>query len=287
MSCFPDRLAHVKVTMASDAGHVGRPNEDFVGAVPGAVVLLDGAGIRGTDSICHHGAAWYSHTLGTTLLGQLSREPRVDLIAALAESIGQVSGQHRRTCDVDNPSSPQSTVAIVRFDADRVDLLVLADVFVVVDPSEAGPQVITDSREVSVRSECSAVLRGLSVGTPEYERTKLSVIDALRARRNQPGGYWIAKEDPQAAAHAVTGSVPLSQLDGVALLSNGASRVVDPYRLAPWPGVLDLIRTKGPGEILRRVRAAETETSATDSSAAIRHPDDATIAYCEPAEPTT
>ena len=80
-----------------------------------------------------------------------------------------------------------------------MDFLVLADVFVLLDSSESGPQVVTDSREVSVRTECSSALRGLPAGTPEYERTKLSVIDAFRARRNQPGGYWIAKDDPNAA----------------------------------------------------------------------------------------
>ncbi|HEU4540972.1 MAG TPA: hypothetical protein VFR23_07570 [Jiangellaceae bacterium] len=274
----------MKVLMASSSGHVGRPNEDFVGAVPGAVVLLDGAGIPGTDSICRHGVAWYSHTLGVTLLGRLSCEPGTDLVAALADSIAQVSGQHRHTCDIADPSSPQSTVAIIRFDADRVDFLVLADVFVVLDWSEAGPQVVTDSREVDVRGECSSVLRGLPTGTPEYERTKLSVIDALRARRNQSGGYWIAKDDPQAAMQAVTGSVPVGQLDGAGLLSNGASRIVDPYRLAEWPAVLDLMRTNGPDEILRRVREAETEARATDAIPDIGLPDDATAAYSEPAE---
>jgi hypothetical protein len=281
---LPARLSRVRVMMASDSGHVGRPNEDFVGAVPGAVVLLDGAGIPGTDSICRHGVAWYSHTLGATLLGQLAREPGADLGAALADAIGQVSGQHRHTCDIANPSSPQATVAIIRFDADRVDYLVLADVFIVLDSSEAGPQVVTDSREVSVRNECSSVLRGLPTGTPEYERRKLSVIDALRARRNQAGGYWIAKDDPHAAMQAVTGSVSLGELNGAALLSNGASRIVDPYRLAQWPAVLDLMREKGPDEILRQVRAAETEARATDAISDIRRPDDATVAYCEPAD---
>lgn len=60
LSRYPDRLSRMKVMMASNPGHVGQPNEDFVGAVPGAVVLLDGAGIPGTDSICRHGVAWYS-----------------------------------------------------------------------------------------------------------------------------------------------------------------------------------------------------------------------------------
>ena len=54
---------------------------------------------------------------------------------------------------------------------------------------------------------------------------------------------------------------------------------MDPYRLAAWPAVLDLLRTKGLDEIIRRVREAETE--ATDPVGDVRLPDDATVAYYE------
>lgn len=268
----------MKVAMATSPGHV-RPNEDFVGAAPGIVVLLDGAGIPGTEEICRHGVAWYSHTLGATLLARM-RADGTDLVAALADSIEQVAGLHRPTCDIANPSSPQSTVAMIRFGDGRADYLVLSDTFVVLDPSDAGPQVLTDPREITVRRECTAALQGLPGGTLEYERALISATDALRGRRNQPGGYWIAKEDPQAAAEAVTGSVPLRGLNGAALLSNGASRIVDPYRLAEWPAVLELLRTSAPDEILRRIRDAESEAGAAGSLPGFQSSDDATIAYC-------
>lgn len=87
----------------------------------------------------------------------------------------------------------------------------------------------------------------------------------LRARRNQAGGYWIAKDDPHAATEAVRGNVPLDSLRGAALLSNGASRIVDPYRLARWPAILEVLRTSGPDALLRRLRQAETEPGASHS----------------------
>lgn len=272
----------MKFVSATSPGH-GRPNEDFVGDVPGAAVLLDGAGIRGTEAICRHGVAWYSHRLGATILARLARDGATDLVTALADSIDEVAGQHRHTCDIANPSSPQSTVSMVRFEGDRMDFLVLADVYVVLEMTDEQPQVITDSRELNVRRECTAALHGVPAGTDEYDQTKQSVIDALRARRNQPGGYWIAKDDPRAAMEAVIGSVPIEQLSGAALLSNGASRIVDPYQLAKWPTVLQLIRTRGPHEILRRIREAETEGAS--SLDGFKEPDDATVAYCDPVEP--
>jgi len=269
----------MKVAMATSPGH-GRANEDFVGAAPGIAVLLDGAGIPGTEEICRHGVAWYSHTLGATLLARLARADGTDLVAALVDSIEQVAGLHRLTCDIANPSSPQSTVAMVRVEDGGANYLVLADTFVVLDPSDAVPVVISDPREVAVRGECAAALRGLPPGTSEYERALTSAIDALRGRRNQPGGYWIAKEDPAAAAEAVTGSVHPQGLNGAALLSNGASRIVDPYRLADWPAVLELLRTSDPGQILRRIRDAESEAGAAGSLPGFQSSDDATVAYC-------
>lgn len=45
----------MRVWLATDAAGTGRANEDFLGAVPGAVLLLDGAGITGAESLCGTG----------------------------------------------------------------------------------------------------------------------------------------------------------------------------------------------------------------------------------------
>ncbi|MDO3700169.1 protein phosphatase 2C domain-containing protein [Micromonospora sp. C28SCA-DRY-2] len=264
----------MRVSMATSAGRAGQPNEDFVGAVPGAVVLLDGAGIPDAGSTCRHGVAWYTHRLGGALLGRLSRDDGRDLAAVLAAAIAETADDHRDTCDLADPSSPQATVAIVRAHRGRLEHLLLADSFLVLDPVGGGPRVVTDEREVAARRICAAPLDGVPRETPEYDRVLDSCRRALRARRNQPGGYWIAKDDPRAAEEAVTGSQPLADLAGVALLSNGASRIVSPYRLTDWPGVLDLLRVAGPAEVVRRVREAEAGPG-PDAPA----PDDATVAY--------
>ncbi|MGS2618438.1 hypothetical protein ACVCAH_28495 [Micromonospora sp. LZ34] len=265
------------VSMATSAGKAGQPNEDFAGAVPGAAVLLDGAGIPGTESVCSHGVAWYTHRLGGALLGRLSRADGRDLAAILATTIGEIAAEHSGTCDITNPSSPQATVAMVRAHRGRLDYLLLADSFLVLDQVRGGPQVITDEREVTARRNCSAPLDGIPEGTPEYDRIRDSCVEALRARRNQPGGYWIAKDDPRAAQEAVTGSRPLHDLHSLVLLSNGASRIVSPYGLTDWPGLMELLGANGPADIIRRVRQAEAQTSAGLDA---RVPDDATVAHC-------
>ncbi|MGC4746080.1 hypothetical protein ACLQ28_10515 [Micromonospora sp. DT201] len=267
----------MQVRMVTSAGRADRPNEDFVGAVPGAVVLLDGAGIPGADKLCSHGVAWYTRRLGGALLGQLARSDGQDLAAILATAIGDTAADHVDICDLADPSSPQATVLLARAHRGRLDYLLLADSFLVLDQVDGGPQVITDEREVIARRECSAPLEGVPAGTPEYDRARAACVTALRARRNQPGGYWLAKDDPGAAWEAVTGSRLLADLAGVALLSNGASRIVTPYGLTDWAGLLDLLAAAGPSGVIRRVRQAEAQAGSGPGAPA---PDDATVAHC-------
>jgi hypothetical protein len=238
---------------------------------------LDAVLIPGTGSICCHGVAWYTHHLGGALLGRLSRDDGRDLTALVAAAIEEIAADHRGTCDITHPSSPQATVVIARLRESRLDYLLLADCFLVLDQVCGGPLIITDEREVAARRDCWVPLAGLARGTAEYERVRDRCVEALQARRNQPGGYWIAKDDPHAAEEAVAGSRPQHDLDGAALLSNGASRAVSPYGLTTWPGLLELLRTEGPAGIIQRVRQAEA-THPQNTQA--QPPDDVTVAFC-------
>ncbi|MBG0565428.1 hypothetical protein I4J89_28640 [Actinoplanes sp. NEAU-A11] len=243
--------------MASVPGRPGRINQDFTGAVPGTAVLIDGAGIPGAEGLCRHGVAWYATRLGATLLGLLSLEPERGLTPLLATAIEQVTGEHRDTCAVTDPISPSATVAILRRSGDLVEYLVLGDTYVVLDRIDGPPLVVTDPREVVIAAPYQAAL--------EAGADRETVLRELRAHRNQPGGFWLAKDDPLAAGEAITGSSPIAGLAGAALLSNGAAGIVDPLRLAGWPEVMSVLRSSGPDEIIRRVRAADAT------------PDDATI----------
>ncbi len=258
----------MRVTMTSAAARTGHPNEDFTGAVPTAAVLIDGAGIPGTESICRHGVAWYAGRLGGSLLTLLSPVRDRSLPALLGEAIEQVTDDHRDTCDVADPISPSATVAILRLSGGLVEYLVLGDAFLTLDRADGTPLVVSDPREVIISRSYRPALEAAAEGSDEYRR----VLLALRANRNQQGGFWVAKDDPRAADEAITGSRPISELTGAALLSNGAGRIVDRFRLADWPEVMAVLASSGPAEIIHRVRQAEARHAVA--------PDDATIAHC-------
>jgi hypothetical protein len=250
----------MRVTMASVSARAGRVNEDFAGAVPMAAVLLDGAGIAGAESVCRHGVAWFATRLGGSLLGRLALAPERTLPALLAEAIVEVTGLHRDTCDVADPISPSATVAMLRVSGDALDYLVLGDSFLLLDREGDAPLVVTDPREVVIsRRYETALARG-----DEPRR----VLRELRAHRNRPGGFWLAKDDPRAADEAITGSCPVAGLRGVVLLSNGVSRIVDRFGLTDWAGVV----SGSPAGIIDRVRRAEALEAVA--------PDDATIMCC-------
>ena len=253
---------------SSAAGRPGRGNEDFVGAVPTAAVLVDGAGgVDGADLACRHGTAWYAHRLGAELLALLAHPSHRTLPALLAEAIERVTDAHRPTCDVADPRSPWAAVAILRASATTADYLVLGDAFVVLDRPGAA-RVVTDGRELAFARPYEVALEAAAEGSPEHERLLREARDAMRANRNRPGAFWAAKDDPGAAAEAVTGTV--AELTAAALLSNGVTRLVD------GPDVLALLATDGPESIIRRVRQAEALQGVPADDASIAHCTDLT-----------
>ncbi|MGW0807298.1 integrase [Nonomuraea sp. NPDC002799] len=257
------------MTMTSSAAaRAGRVNEDFTGAVPTAAVLIDGAGIPGSEAICRHGVAWYARRLGGGLLSLLSHVRDRSLPELLAEAIQQATDDHRDTCDVADPISPSATVAILRLSDHLIDYLVLGDSVIVLDRAADAPLVVSDPREVIISQSYQPAIEAAAKGGDEYHR----LLRELRAHRNQPGGFWLAKDDPRAADEAITGSCPIAKLTGAVLLSNGASRIVDRFRLADWPAVLAILASSGPAEIIHRVRQAEARHAVAA--------DDATITHC-------
>lgn len=272
----------MQVSWATSAGHperAGHGNEDFVGAVGDAVVLLDGAGIPGTEHLCRHGVEWYTRRLGVALLARLP-DHGLELVAVLAGAIGEVADLHRDSCAIDDSGSPQAAVAVVRSTDRQLDVLVLGDCHVVVERAGLEPLVLTDGREVAVRAECLAALSGMAPGSVEHERALVGVRAAFRARRNTRGGFWVAKDLPEAAHEAVVGTVLLDGVTGVGLLSNGVTRLVEPYRLAGWPQVARTLARDGPTELVRVVRDAEARARARGDD--WESPDDATAAWVRP-----
>lgn len=216
----------------------GARNEDYVIGGPDWCVVLDGVTRPpGVDTGCRHDVPWLVRRLGAALATGLatSSAPLTDI---LAEAITATCAAHAGTCDLANPDSPSSTVAIARRRDDRLECLVLADSPIVVRHGDGSISLIADDR--------TARLPG---GRP-YP------IELVRAHRNRPHGFWVASTAPQAAYEAVTGSFPLQDVAGAGIFSDGVTRLVEWYGHT-WARLMDRLEREGPGRLIRSVREAE------------------------------
>jgi hypothetical protein len=227
----------VRLSYATQAAP-GLVNEDYVVAGPDWAVVLDGATApAGVDSGCRHDVPWLVHRLAGALAARLTTGDG-SLQDVLAAAIKQVGAAHAGTCDLANPDSPSSTVAMARWGGGHLECLVLADSPVVVRRTDGTVEAVEDDR-----------LLHLPGGLP-YTR------ELVRSHRNRLGGFWVASTSQAAAYEAVTATFPEEGIDTVALLTDGVTRLVERYGHT-WQGLVGELRDNGPGHVIERVRAAE------------------------------
>jgi hypothetical protein len=169
-------------------------------------------------------------------------------------------------------------VVLLRALEERADYLALADATLLLDGVD-GLQVVSDERVNQLAGKERAAANQVPTGSALKLRRRVQLTRALRRARNRPGGYWVAAADPQAASQAVTGTLPGKSLQRAALLSDGASRLVDPFELATWEELLALLDENGPDELLRQVRAAEAVDPEGRQWPRTKRSDDATAVY--------
>jgi hypothetical protein len=255
----------VQVRFATGRGS-GQSNEDAVVAAGGVVVVLDGVSKWYTDDLgCVHGTVWYVRHLADRILHHAAAD--VPLSDAVGDAIRDVADMHRATCDLTHPWSPAATAAVLRESAESVDYLILADCVVVVETGE-GVTALTDTRLAEL------LRRARHPDAPAELRWKYR--NGLQGLRNHPDGYWVASADPSAALQAVTGSFARDDVRRVALLTDGASCLVDDYGQATWQQLLDL----GPEALIDEVRRCERSDPDRERWPRGKVHDDATAAFC-------
>jgi hypothetical protein len=221
-----------------------------------AVVVLDGATSWLPQDPDRDGG-WYARTLGAELSAQLG-----DVDRSLPEILGQAIARMRERFGLPAGTSPESTVAMVRWTVGVLDILVLSDSPAVLYPARGEPIVLRDDRLQPVGAQARQAYRehlraGHGYG-PQLRALIARVQEEERRQRNRCGGYWIAEADPAAAAHALTARYPLTDVDALVLLTDGASAAVEEYgHPATWQHVRAALEASGPDAFLADLHALE------------------------------
>ncbi|WFB07442.1 protein phosphatase 2C domain-containing protein [Streptomyces sp. LX-29] len=232
----------MRIELATAPGDPQRPNEDYASvALPasghgGALVLLDGVTPPPDgDNGCTHGVPWFTARLGGALLELSGSRRETSLADCLSAAIERTTDTHAQTCEISHALTPQATVVAARWDAERVEYLVLSDSVLLIEAPDGAVTPVLDDR-----------------------------IDRLRAAgrrlaplRNVEGGFFTAAADPAVAARAVTGSLPRASVRTLAALTDGATRWVEVFDEGDWTQLTALLRKEGPQALIDRVRAAE------------------------------
>ncbi len=225
--------------LATDPGTPGWPNEDFATVAPGAAVLLDGC------TTTPHGA-----DTGC-----------VHGVAWYARTLGTLL----LTAITAEPRVPLGSALEAAIDQVRklhegtCDLTARATPAATVTAVRAEP----DGISYLALSDSSIVADFGGTKPPQV------ITDTHRA----------AGADPAAARVAATGSIPPAGLHGVALFSDGATRIADKYHVLDWPAVIEIVRDQGPTALIRQVRAAEDADPGCERWPRNKTRDDATVVY--------
>lgn len=225
----------------AEQGAPGRVTEDRIRVLPHAVVVLDGVTSRTRPP--NRNGGWYATELADELARSINAtDPLTDLlsraITTLVTAHGLVPGD-----------SPSSTAAIVRWNDETIDALVLCDTPVVAFGQST--RVLEDTRLADLRPD------------PDILRWK-----------NKPGGYWVAEADPVAGQQALTATWRRDEVTNVIALTDGVSCGVSEYGLFAWE---DLARMPL-GEVLDRIREAERGDSEHERWPRYKTHDDQAIA---------
>lgn len=97
-----------------------------------------------------------------------------------------------------------------------------------------------------------------------------------RATMNTPDGYWIYADEPAAADHALSGTVPVAEGDLVLLASDGFARLVDMFGRYDWPALLETAVADGLDALVDELRAVERADRDRTRFPRIKRSDDAT-----------
>lgn len=255
----------MQITYAATEAAPASTNEDLFRVGNGWALVLDGAGrYPGHSGGCVHPVTWVVARLAEHIEHGLTAGTDESLTAVVHTAIERTVADHGAACDLSDPLSPGAAAAVLRSRGDAVEWLVLGDCAVVIERPDGEHTVVIDDR-VDRLPAAPVVDTEVRTYDPAY----------VAGVRNRPGGFWVAGAVPEAADHALVGSMARADARRALLCSDGISRLTERYGRT-WGDVFGAADAGGPEALIEAVRQAEIEDPDPRRWRGKRH-DDATV----------
>ncbi|MGX9706550.1 protein phosphatase 2C domain-containing protein [Laceyella tengchongensis] len=261
-------MTNIRLHSISNPNPDKNKNEDLVSSFQNVYWVLDGASVpNGLMVPSKIDTKWYVEQLDKGIKKALTSftEP-YQLKEVLHYAIQYVLDHSnlREYRSVANFVLPSSTVAMVKINNKQMEYLVLGDSYIVTDISDS-IRCFTDNRlenvGVEMRSEINHLLQsGNGYHSDSINNIKMNLVKLEVSSRNQKDGYWIASEKPDAAYHAMTGTLEIkTKGKHVLLMTDGFARAVTTLDLfKSWGELLKFVNNYGLDKCLELIRSKES-----------------------------
>ena len=263
------------ITVNEDTFFVG---EDFGFVLDGATGLLkENISPKPSD------AQWFvlkiSEILQKTILMDLS------LNEIVANAIKQADQEYMSFEGAQNiKSKPSSGIALYRKRNETLEYFLLGDVSLLVELKDGTIKEFLMQELPKLDGENIQKMAQIAKekGIHVIDARPLINDDLLRVRlsQNTPHGYYILGDNPEAAKHALSGSIPLHQVKSITALSDGYSQTYDTFDLFKEPKqLIEKLETTTPEEIYEQLWQLQEQDYYCDEHPRFKIRDDATIIH--------
>lgn len=214
-------------------------NEDIAGSSKCAYWVIDGATgyFNNFIDLQTSDALWYVKGLNDYLKENMDDAKR-SIVQILKDAIEQLAVRYfafiaDKEESVLPEQYPSATIAIARERGDAMELFVLCDCTVAVSVNHQ-VSVYTDSRIDKIEKQLIEKMhayqeehRGCTI--EDVRRILKKDFISNRQRKNTPEGYYVLEFNKDAVEQGIQVSLPKASVDGLLLMSDGFTRVVDVF----------------------------------------------------------
>lgn len=266
------------------------PNEDLVWTGEGVALVLDGAtGLTDTQyTDAESDGRWYVETLSDEIQDRIvSDEPLTRIVEASIEVVSDRFAEFTGNATLQRHEKPSAAGAIVRWDGETVEYLVLGDCSVILETADRTVPVLGEGpRELDDRVvEHMEELRAEATEQISYGELRERVDDMLiehRKQMNEQDGYWTLGQTPEAVQYALTDEFPQEAVQELVIFTDGFEGLVPTYdAFVDWKRLLQYISHNGLDRAINVLRAFEQADPECRAYPRIKPSDDVGVVHVE------